>query len=309
MTQPDGGSPFDEPEITEDTAGPVERLRSYEDGSREAVAAEFAGLLADRITTTESLVPTGYVMASYLLLQDLRRGIDGFSGEPMESSLSGISETQEGVMQKMVSDLARTAFSEGFAEQVDEQMRKLGLLPPAESDAGELLEENEIITEPITTIDEAHEKIIGDARERVADLDWEHFGVNTGEAYKIFEATYPVCLSLAPCVMPLNVLTDKPGKHRGLLLELPEDHKRQLDTKFWMAMPSGKIPPEYATFVRDYLFLKVSDTIAMLNDLDVPETMMYLAEDGGDPQKNPLGRAATRTRAFLEQHPELMKKG
>jgi len=304
MTSPDGGSPFEYNRDPSDEA--ADKLREYQSELADPQVAEFAHLVADRIHS--SLEPTGFILASELLIYDLKKGVSGFTGEPIESSLVGLSATDFENIRRSLPMLAKASFSEEFASEVEHEMLKVGLITPPESVDGQDLTENEIITEDIETIDVAYEKIVADARDRLADLDWQVLGISTEDVYQNYNADYPLILRNAPFILPLNILVDKPEREAGRLLETPEAQKKNIGGDYWLAMMLSKIPAAMATVTRDHLFLKGIDAVASSKGLD-PETT--LTQVGGQDKdgRGPVTRAATRVYHFMKDHPEMLKKG
>ncbi len=300
MTGVNGGSPSDR---YEDAVAATEKLLqvySGESADADPITLEFAHLVANKLGEAP-IVPLGFVHMSELLLVDLKRGIDGYTGEPVESSLVGITDDEERKLRASVPALARAAFSSGFADDVENSMKEMGLIAPPESVGGEDLTEDEIITEDIVSIDQAYQKIIVDAREKVANLDWQNVGVSTEEIYQAFQAFYPMVLRNAPFAMPINYLSDQPGHQRGLLLELADSQKRFEHGSYWLAMTTDRIDAQFATFARDHLFLMMPDLISIYKGLDPRETLMYLA--GEDIARSSMSRAATRIDAYKQDHP------
>jgi hypothetical protein len=79
-----------------------------------------ARLLADRLDgSPEGVVPEGYVMATQLLLYDVKdTGKNGFTGEPMPSDLTGLPPMMYGIFQGRSVELAGEAFGEAFGDEV-----------------------------------------------------------------------------------------------------------------------------------------------------------------------------------------------
>jgi hypothetical protein len=308
MTGADGGNPYTSEDFhIDDTTEASEKLRFYSADSADARTTEFAHLLAERINS--GIVPMGFIMAASLLIYDLEKGVNGFTGEPISSGLVGLSDAEYLGIQRAIPDLARIAFPENFADEVKKRLADMGFGTPDEAIDGEDLTDGEIITTDIDTIDEAYRQIVIDARERVLDLDWDHFGISSEDAYKLFEATYGIVLRQAPYLLPLNLLVDEPDKERGLLLELPEDKKMKRLGNYWLAMTATTIRADYATFTRDHLILKVPEVIlGWKHGGDLEAELLYLA-GSEDPARSALGRAATRIASFISANPSLLKEG
>lgn len=77
---------------------------------------EFARLLADRLNN--QLVPAGFNLAAELLLHDLQEGVDGFSGEPINSSLAGQPEMIYALVRMRIPDITEAVCPKEFSEGV-----------------------------------------------------------------------------------------------------------------------------------------------------------------------------------------------
>lgn len=110
-------------EIIEDTAMAAQKLRGIEEFTTEPLSpplTEFARFLADRIDRG-TIVPLGFLMAANLSLYDLQKGVNGFTGEPIRNSLVGRTPEFYTMLTANVPGLARLAFSEAFADEVDQE--------------------------------------------------------------------------------------------------------------------------------------------------------------------------------------------
>jgi hypothetical protein len=74
--------------------------------------------LADRIGG--GVVPMGYVMATELLTHDCQEGIDGFTGEPLPTSIAGYPPVMYGMFRMQAEQFAKGAFGEEFGDQVSQ---------------------------------------------------------------------------------------------------------------------------------------------------------------------------------------------
>ena len=89
----------------------------------------FGAYLADRLNP--ELVPQGFNMAAELALYDLEKGVDGFTGQPIQSRLVGYPSMIYGLLRMQVPQIAEAVCPEDFAkgvkdfyEQVNAKMRE-----------------------------------------------------------------------------------------------------------------------------------------------------------------------------------------
>lgn len=111
--------------LAESTATARERflnLREHWPGALPGII-EFARLLADYMSP--KLVPVGFYMAVTLLLYDLGKGKNGFSGKPIDSHLVGHPIIAVAVLPE-VGTLARVGFSAAFADAVAQVAADIG---------------------------------------------------------------------------------------------------------------------------------------------------------------------------------------
>lgn len=304
MTKPDGGSPFDKELRAEDTSEAIAKLRDYEDESADPDVVEFAKFMSGRLNP--SLVPMGFVMASQLALYDLDKGISGYTGETIESPITHSGEVTYLKLTKATPDLARMAFSEEFGDAVEQHMIQAGILTPTpeESKTGEDLSEDEIFTDEIDGIKDAYTKIVVDARERVVSLDWQQFGIDLAQVYKMFEVIYPLILRQAPYHLPLTMLSVNHGKDARYILDIPEHQKMEISDGIYLALVVPTVPASQATLARDHLFLMAPEALAKMSGLDPEDVIKKLA--GANPRSS-MGRAAIRMHTQLQRHPELIR--
>jgi len=80
------------------------------------VLYEFSTLLADRLDRLDQrkITPLSFVFTASLLVEDLKRGIDGFTGQP-------IGYPQEGyrLLESHIPTIARAIYPSDFADHVD----------------------------------------------------------------------------------------------------------------------------------------------------------------------------------------------
>jgi len=77
---------------------------------------KFGKLLAGRLNP--ELVPEGFNMAAELLLYDLQKGVDGFSGKPIQSSLVGYPPMIYSLIRMSIPDIAAATCPPDFAKGV-----------------------------------------------------------------------------------------------------------------------------------------------------------------------------------------------
>jgi hypothetical protein len=282
----------------------AQKLYAFEDETINPNVVEFAHFLAGRIKS-DALVPIDFVMASHLAITDVERGQDGFTGQALEGQLIGLDSSQYAEMTVNIPKLAGVAVSDEFAGDVLTVMIGTGMLKPPVSETE--TPGDEIITEVITDIDTARRLIIDDAKRRVLELDWEHFGVDKTEVAEGFDGFGLLALRQAPYGLPINVLLDRPEHERGLLMEMMGTQKRQVEGDFWLALTQDPIDPGYATLARDHLLLKTPETLASLvtkGRVGAREAIEYF---GSQDDTSTLERAAIRIATFLSENPQILK--
>ena len=267
--------------------------------------SEFARFIATRFGQRRSIIAPNFVLLSQMSLYELQNGIDALTGEPIENELAGLSDEEAEDLTRAVPDLARMAFGTEFGNAVESQFREMGVIPHEEAIPGKDFTENEILLEDIYTIDDAYEKIVLDARGRVLELDWQQYGIDSEDVSQLFEQFYPSALRQSPCLLPLTVLANKTWLERGLLLEILPTQKRHLSGEHWLGMTRERIPADMATFVRDYLFTKVAEVIAMDYNLDPREAIACLDDKTGT--SSSITRAGIRMQTYMQEHPEIMR--
>lgn len=119
-------------EFRENTQEPSQRLATIEhhfDTPLDPNVVEFSHLLSDRLNP--ELVPMGFVMAGNLMTYDLQTGRDGFTSEPIDSSLVHQSPELYEQLQTRLPALAEFAFSCEFAGEVSQIIEKITGKPVA----------------------------------------------------------------------------------------------------------------------------------------------------------------------------------
>jgi hypothetical protein len=97
---------------------------------RDDVTYKFGSYLAERLEGHPELLPMGFKMAAELALYDLEKGVNGFTSEPIRSSLVGYPMMYR-LMSMEIPNIADAVCPPEFAKEVrefcdhvDEQVRK-----------------------------------------------------------------------------------------------------------------------------------------------------------------------------------------
>jgi len=95
-----------------------EKLRNLKEHmpDQQDVIYDFAEYLADRLNP--ELVPEGFNMAMELALYDLQQGVDGFTGQPIQSRLVGYPAPIYALLRMQVPEIADAVCPEDFAQGV-----------------------------------------------------------------------------------------------------------------------------------------------------------------------------------------------
>ena len=83
---------------------------------------EFGRLLSEYLNP--QLVPEGFVLGCYLLINDLQKGVDGFTQDPIRSSLVGMPPIVYNMLIWDISRIAEVIFPEEFASEVKSFIRE-----------------------------------------------------------------------------------------------------------------------------------------------------------------------------------------
>lgn len=136
----------------------------------------------------------------------------------------------------------------------------------------DLEDDDELIKTPVRILREAEEKIIDDARKRVLDLPWDKHGVSRKDVELFFNMTYGLILRQAResvgVSLPLNILDSSSPQERQILERLRGRNKRPLVDTYWLVL-LDRLSPEQATFIRDLLWTKAPDPIAIATQIDM----------------------------------------
>ncbi len=281
----------------------IERLRQFQDEQANPKVVKFSHFLADRIGH-ETIAPSGYTMCVFYALYDLESGVNGFTHEPIEGPLIGLSQEDYNELARQAPSLARIAFSDEFGDEVQTDMLRTGIMPAPEASDTQTLDKGEIITEPIADIEQAHSLIVEDAQIRLIALDWERFGISADEVSKIFKTTYSITLRNAPVRMPINILNADTPEEQGLLDEFFPHQKKNIFSNYWLvATALEDIRPDWAMACRDHLFLMGMEIVATVKKMDVQEALKYFNRD----TDGPASRAAFRLYNFGNENPSFSK--
>lgn len=91
--------------------------------NQEETLYTFGSYLADRLNP--ELVPAGFYMAAQIALYDLQTGVDGFSGEPIQSNLVGCPPQVYANLNRFVPQIAEAVCPPDFAEGVKKMDTKV----------------------------------------------------------------------------------------------------------------------------------------------------------------------------------------
>ncbi len=102
-----------------------EKLRNLREHmpDQQDVTYDFGAYLADRLNP--ELVPQGFNMAAELALYDLQKGVDGFTGQPIQSRLVGYPSMIYGLLRMQVPQIAEAVCPEDFAKGVKEMYEQV----------------------------------------------------------------------------------------------------------------------------------------------------------------------------------------
>jgi len=95
-----------------------EKLRNLREHlpQQEDVTYDFATYLAERLNP--KLVPEGFNMVAELALYDLQKGVNGFTGQPIQSRLVGYPPMIYSLLKMQVPDIADVVCPQDFAQGV-----------------------------------------------------------------------------------------------------------------------------------------------------------------------------------------------
>ena len=102
-----------------------EKLRNLHDymPGQEDLTYRFGAYLAERLDS--ELFPEGFNMAADLALYDLQKGVNGFTGEPIRSSLVGYPSVIYSILRKQVPNIAKAVCPKDFASEVRDFYEKV----------------------------------------------------------------------------------------------------------------------------------------------------------------------------------------
>jgi hypothetical protein len=84
---------------------------------------EFGRMLSTKLNP--ELVPEGFVMACELLIYDLQKGVDGFTGQPIRSKLVGYPPMIYALLRMEIPHIASVIFPEEFATAVKDFIQEV----------------------------------------------------------------------------------------------------------------------------------------------------------------------------------------
>jgi hypothetical protein len=174
----------------------------------------------------------------------------------------------------------------------------------AHGDMADVFSAADVIAEPISNIDDALERIVGDAKATVLGLDWAHFDITPESVEQDYDTLYPISLRNAPYDLPLSVVVDEPGPEGDFLQSVAPQRVRNLAANYYLVLLSERISPHMATFTRDHLMISMPELIARMGRVSEVDV---LAHFGSDPD-SPLPRASVRMHAVLQANPEILRE-
>lgn len=106
---------------TETIRGKLIRISQYMPGLNNdylrTVYDEFGRQLVHRLTAPE-IDPTAFLRQTLLLIHDLEKGVDGYTGKPMDSSLAGHSPNTYSFLRTHIPKIAEVTTPQEFAQEV-----------------------------------------------------------------------------------------------------------------------------------------------------------------------------------------------
>lgn len=93
----------------------LNELKKYMPGAQDTIY-EFGRFLSERLNP--ELVPEGFVLGCELAIYDLQKGVDGFTGEPINSNLVSYPPMVYALLRMEIPHIASVIFSEEFATAV-----------------------------------------------------------------------------------------------------------------------------------------------------------------------------------------------
>ena len=273
----------------ESTLDPSQRLLQAQEFAPRLLdprVVELGKFVARRMNP--QLVPADFVMTSVLCIEDLKRGRDGFTQKPLDSNLSRQPEYVYDYLYLSIPNLARIAFSEAFADEVRTNL--VAIL------AQSGIEEGDWVLSPITTIEQAETDIIGNAKKKVLDLDWAHFGLEgkKEEIDQLYDATSGLILRNSGMNFPLNILREDHYEEAVILKGIAPERKKTKVEGYSLAMLKRRIDIEEATFIRDWLFIKAPEAVATMHKLSPEDIVKHFMENDRS-----FLKAGLRTRYYL----------
>lgn len=282
------------------------RFRALEPEVTDPEMFQFAQFLADRIESRGGGEANqhSFLLLSSLAIYDLRRGVDGVTGEEVVHELAGRDPKTYDRLNGLIPRLGDVGVSSAFGQSLQNAMVELGLISAPEAADTPTLQSGEIIAEPITDIQTAHELIIEGARTSLLELDWASHGLTSEQVGTAFDQALAFVLRQSPFRAPINVLSARLGTDYGLITETLPHQKMALADQVWLTMLTPSIPGDYATATRDMVYLKSIECVtAFFPHLDPEQLLFGFARD----VDGPVMRAGTRLGEFVLTHPELTR--
>ncbi len=101
----------------------LRNLRQYMPDQEETVY-RFGEFLAERLKNPE-LVPLGFCLEATLSLYDLQKGVDGYTGKPINSALVGYPQIVYNLLYSYIPAIAEAVCPEDFAKGVKQAFEQI----------------------------------------------------------------------------------------------------------------------------------------------------------------------------------------
>ena len=111
---------------TEEAAAKLKDITTYmPEFTGQTFMIEFCRHLGERISHDVPILPVGYIMAVTLLLEDAKRGEDGFTRKPMVQALTGQHGMVYNLAWSLQTSIAKATFGQKFADLVAKELESL----------------------------------------------------------------------------------------------------------------------------------------------------------------------------------------
>lgn len=262
-------------EDSQPTQGAIERLNRIQEFSTQPIdprVAMFAKFVATRLN--ERIVPLGFMFAASMALYDVEQGVDSSTGEPLNTRLEHNPQHVYTLLSLSIPDLADASFPKPFADEVRLEYQRYLDTSGKETD--------ELVTRPVTMIEQAQALIIDSALGRVKALDWKGLGVNgerLADVERFFGAVYGLILRNSGMNFPLNILMTDQLEEKAVIGQADPERKKHLGEKFWLVLMKRPVSIEEATLIRDWLYVKAPEPIAAKLGLNPSEVAKQFVDN------------------------------